>query len=96
MNAFRPPCLTLWGSWVGSFGGLARRLPAGELATVSRRIAALWLQGQHKAPEVQQLVPRLLGLRQRVQNYTNAQRASGQVDIVYVMMSALCCQSPTF
>eukprot|EP00667_Euglena_gracilis_P007271 EG_transcript_7345 len=53
----------------------ARQLTA-ELATVSRRIAALWLQGQHKAPEVQQLVPRLLGLRQRVQNYTNAQFCS--------------------
>eukprot|EP00667_Euglena_gracilis_P002201 EG_transcript_2201 len=42
-----------------------------DLRRVSHTIAALWLRGRHRSLEVQQLVARLLGLRQRMGTYTS-------------------------
>eukprot|EP00667_Euglena_gracilis_P011993 EG_transcript_12287 len=49
---------------------------ADDLRLISQRIATLWLQGGHGSLEVQQLVARLFGLRQRVQSYTSTPMSS--------------------
>eukprot|EP00667_Euglena_gracilis_P014832 EG_transcript_15393 len=56
--------------------GIRHRHQLADLKAVSCRIADLWLTGQHRSLEVQQLTARLFGLRQRVQSYRTAPVAS--------------------
>eukprot|EP00667_Euglena_gracilis_P004362 EG_transcript_4381 len=49
-----------------------RQQLSADLSAVSHRIAALWLGGCPRPTEVQQLVARLVGLRQRLREYTIA------------------------
>eukprot|EP00667_Euglena_gracilis_P013474 EG_transcript_13909 len=45
-----------------------RQLTA-DVKAVSQRVAGLWLHGNHRCPDVQQMVVRLTGLRQRVRSF---------------------------